>query len=194
MLIGSIPLAWPLMPLLIFAAEVCVVTLCTVRIIALSRGMKALASLLGFFEISIWLFAIGQIMQNLSDLSCYLAFAGGFTLGNYLGVLIDAKLALGSLVVRIITHKEASPLIDGLKAADYGVTSISARGATGPVQVVLTVIRRREMGRVRAIIEAFDPRAFYSVDQLQSTAQGVAPPRLRRRFVPLALPRLLRAG
>jgi uncharacterized protein YebE (UPF0316 family) len=74
------------LPLLVFVAEVCVVTLSTIRIIFVSRGMKVLASVLGFFEISIWLFAIGQIMQNLSDFGCYLAFSGGFTLGNYLGI------------------------------------------------------------------------------------------------------------
>ena len=91
----------------IFVAEMCVVTLCTVRTIFVARGMKFLAPLLGFFEVSIWLFAIGQIMQNLSNLGCYLGFAGGFTAGNYLGVLVEQRLGLGTLVVRIITPRES---------------------------------------------------------------------------------------
>src|SRR5215470_4683306 len=86
------------LPLFIFLAEVAVVTLCTMRTIYISRGRKFLAPLLGLFEVSIWLFAIGQVMRNLSDLRCYLAFAGGFTAGNYLGVLIDDKLAMGKLL------------------------------------------------------------------------------------------------
>src|SRR5437870_12238868 len=86
------------LPLLVFFAELCVVTLSTLRIIFLSRGMKYLAPLLGFFEITIWLFAIGQVMQNMSDLGCFLGFAAGFTLGNYLGVRIEKKLALGTAV------------------------------------------------------------------------------------------------
>jgi uncharacterized protein YebE (UPF0316 family) len=164
-----------LLPLLIFAAELSVVTLSTLRIIFVSRGRKYLAPLLGFFEVSIWLFAIGQIMQNLNDLGCYLAFAGGFTFGNFLGVLVEKKLALGSLVVRIITHKDVGELIEDLKAAEYGVTRIDARGATGPVQIVLTVIKRRELDRVLGILRRFDPRVFYSIDDLQSAAEGIAP-------------------
>src|SRR5712692_7979401 len=130
--------ALPALPLLVFFAELCVVTLGTIRIIFVARGMKILAPFLWFFEVSIWLFAIGQIMQNLTDLGCYLAFAGGFTAGNYLGVLIEKKLAIGSVVVRVITPREVGELIVGLQAAEYGVTTIDAQGGTGPVKVVLT--------------------------------------------------------
>jgi uncharacterized protein YebE (UPF0316 family) len=137
--------------------------------------MKGLASLTGFFEVSIWLYAIGQIMQNKSDLRCYAAFAGGFTLGNYLGVLIHDKLALGQMVVRIITCKKVRELTEGLKAVGYGVTCVEGQGAKGPVQVVLTVIKRRDLGRIIDIIKGFDGRAFYSVDELHSSAAGVFP-------------------
>jgi len=78
---GSLPFL-PVLPLFIFAAEVCVVTLCTIRTIFVARGMKFLAPLLGFFEVSIWLFAIGAVMKNLNDIACYAAFAGGFPLGR----------------------------------------------------------------------------------------------------------------
>ncbi len=57
-----------LVPLAIMLARICDVTLGTLRIIFLARGMKVLAPLLGFFEVLIWLVAIGQIMQNLSSL------------------------------------------------------------------------------------------------------------------------------
>src|SRR5437588_9391988 len=108
-----------LLPLLIFAAEVCVVTISTVRIIFLSQRQKVLAMLLGIFEVSIWLFAIGKVMQNLSDPCCYVAFASGFAIGNYLGVVIEQKLAIGNLVVRIITHRNGEDIVEGLKAANY---------------------------------------------------------------------------
>src|ERR1044071_7902580 len=71
----------------IFLAEMCVVTIGTLRIIFVARGRKYLAPLLGFFEIMSWLFAIGQVMQNLDNPVCFLAFAAGFTLGNFLGIL-----------------------------------------------------------------------------------------------------------
>src|ERR1700688_2352145 len=87
------------LPLIIFFAEMLVVTLSTIRIIFIARGMKKLAAVIGLFEVAIWLFAIGQTMKNLGDLRCSAAFAIGFSLGNYLGVLIHDKLAMGHLVV-----------------------------------------------------------------------------------------------
>jgi uncharacterized protein YebE (UPF0316 family) len=157
----------------IFLAELCVVTLGTLRIIFVSKGRKLLAPFLGFFEVSLWLFAIGQTMRNLGEPVCFVAFAGGFAAGNYLGVTIEERLALGISVVRIITHRDPGPLIEGLKEAGYGVTTIDARGATGPVRIVLTVVRRKERGDVLAIVNRFGGKAFYSVDDLQSAAEGV---------------------
>lgn len=168
------------LPLYIFAAEVCVVTLSTMRTIFVARGMKFLAPLLGAFEVSIWLFAIGEVMKNLSDWRCSAAFAGGFTLGNFLGILLEEKLAMGSVGVRMITHRDASRLIDPLRAAGYGVTCIDAEGATGPVHVIYTVIKRKELERVLMIARRFHPQLFYSVDDLHSAAVGVAPLSRRR--------------
>ena len=168
-----------LTPLVIFVAEMCVVTIGTTRTIFVSRGMKAPAALLGVFECSLWLLAVGQVFQNLGDLGCSAAYAGGFALGNYLGVLLEEKLAVGSVLLRVITRRDAAPLIRDLAAADYGVTRLDGRGAVGPVQVVLTVVRRRQLGHVVGVVKRFDPGAFYSVDDLQSAAAGVFP--LRRR-------------
>jgi uncharacterized protein YebE (UPF0316 family) len=174
-LLGSALTDLPMLPLFIFIAEMCVVTLSTIRTIFVARGMKYLAPLLGFFEVSIWLFAIGEVMKNLNQVSCYAAFAGGFTLGNFLGVLIEKKLAMGSAVVRIITCKNTAALIEGLRAANYGVTCVDGQGSKGPVQIILTVIKRKDLGKVLTIIHTFDPDVFYSIDELQTAARGVFP-------------------
>jgi uncharacterized protein YebE (UPF0316 family) len=164
-----------LLPLAIFLAEACVVTISTVRIISVARGRKVLASLLGTVEVTIWLFAIGKVMQHLNDWTCFVAFAAGFTIGNYFGVLLEGKLAFGTLVVRVITNRTGFEIVAALKAAEYGVTSIEAQGATGAVRIILTVIPRKELANVVALIKACDPKVFYSVDDLQSAAAGIAP-------------------
>jgi uncharacterized protein YebE (UPF0316 family) len=184
---------WLGLPLVVFFAEMCVVTICTLRIIFVSRGRKYLAPLLGFFEITIWLFAIGQIMKNLNDIGCFLGFAGGFTLGNFLGVLIEKKLALGTQVVRIITTRDAMELVEGFRHAGYGVTRVAAEGTTGPVQMVFTVIQRKQLRNAVAIIKQFDPRAFYSVEDVQMAAAGVFPQVPPSAF-PSAMRLLRRAG
>ncbi len=182
-----------ILPLLVFVAELCVVTVGTLRIIFVSRGMQTLAPVLGFFEVSLWLFAIGQIMQNLTDPACYLAFALGFSCGNFLGIQIERRLAIGMLLVRIITNREPDELVEGLKAAGYGLTTVDGQGATGPVKIVLTVLKRKELDDVVGIIKGFDPKAFYSVDEIQAAEAGVFPsPRERWKGPVPLLPRVFR--
>ena len=159
----------------IFLAEMCVVTIGTVRIIFVARGRKYLAPLLGFFEILTWLFAIGQVMQNLDSPACFLAFAVGFTLGNFLGIQIETKLALGMATVRVITRSDPCELIEELREANFGVTSVAGEGATGPVQIVMTIVKRRQIPAVLSLIEAHAPQAFYAVEELQDASQGIFP-------------------
>lgn len=161
--------------LFIFVAETVVVTLSTLRTIFIARGMSLLAPVLGFFEVSIWLWAISSVMKNLSDPRCALAFAAGFTFGNALGMLIERRLALGSVVVRMITHKDVRPLVEALRLASYGVTCVTGEGATGPVTLVQTTVPRRELHAVVELLERFDADLFYTVDSLQSARAGVAP-------------------
>src|SRR3990172_6273287 len=117
---------WALLPLLIFAARIMDVSLGTVRLIFVSRGMKYLAPLVGFFEVLTWLLAIGQIMKNLSNPVCYIAYAAGFAMGNFVGIWIAERLSLGVVLVRVVTQKDASPLVDKLKARDYGLTCVDS--------------------------------------------------------------------
>jgi uncharacterized protein YebE (UPF0316 family) len=177
---------WTL-PAAVFLAEMCVVTLGTLRIIFIARGRKPLAACLGFFEIVIWLFAISQVMRNLNDLACFAAFAGGFTLGNYLGIKIEEKLAMGSVVVRTIWRRRADELVDRLRSANFGVTTLDGEGATGPVQVVFTIIKRKQLSEVVAIIKRCDPRAFYSVEDVRTAAEGIFPAHRPRTRLPAGL-------
>lgn len=165
-----------ILPILIFLARVVDVTFGTIRIIFVSRGLKWLAPIFGFFEIMIWLFAIGQVFSNLTNITYYVAYAGGFACGNFVGIWIEEKIAIGTLVVRIITKKDGIQLIEFLKTEGFGVTSIEAEGATGKVKIIYTIIKRRDLQQVVGIIKRFNPRAFYSIEEVRSAAEGIFPP------------------
>lgn len=178
--------AWLIIPLLIFVARVADVSIGTIRLIFISRGLKYLAPLVGFVEILIWLLAIGQIMQNLSNPACYIAYAGGFAMGNFVGMWIAEKLSLGLVLIRVITKKDASELIEYLNTADYGVTSLDARGTTGQqVKVVFTIVPRREVKSVADLINRFNPHAFYSIEEVGFVEKGLFPPRRTGSFTTL---------
>jgi uncharacterized protein YebE (UPF0316 family) len=164
-----------LIPLGIFLAEMCVVTIGTLRIIFIARGHRLLAPLLGFFEILIWLFAISQIMKNLSDPWCFAAFAAGFTCGNFLGMLIERRLAMGMVIVRIFTSRDPANLMTELRGVNMGYTCVNGEGATGPVRIVMTVVKRKQLPCLLELIDRCQPKAFYAVDDLQSASQGIFP-------------------
>ncbi len=172
--------AWLVLPLLIFLARVADVSIGTVRLIFISRGLKSLAPVVGFFEIFIWLLAIGQIMKNLSNPACYVAYAGGFAMGNFVGMWIAEKLSLGVVLIRAVTQKDARELVEYLKSADYGVTSIDGQGANGPVKVVFTIVPRREVKKVVDLIKKSNPKAFYTIEEVGFVEKGVSPPKLGR--------------
>ena len=164
-----------LLPLLIFLARICDVTIGTMRIIMISKGKKFLAPVLGFFEILIWIMVIGKIMQNLSNPICYIAYAGGFAIGNYVGMKIEEKLAIGLIVLQIITQKDASELIKKLREMGFGITEIDAIGEGKKVHVIYSIIKRHDAPVVVEQINNFNPKAFYTIEDIRSASQGVFP-------------------
>ncbi|MDD4092385.1 MAG: DUF2179 domain-containing protein [Smithellaceae bacterium] len=164
-----------LLPALIFLARICDVTLDTLRIIYVGRGMKFLAPVIGFVEVLIWLVAITQIFKNLSNPACYVAYAGGFAMGNYIGILLEEKMAIGTVVIRIITQKDAEALICRLKENRYGVTNVDAQGAMGQVKIIFTIVKRKDIDSVLEIVRGCNPLAFYTIEDVRSVRKGVFP-------------------
>lgn len=175
--------AW-FLPGIIFLAEAVVVTTSTIRVIFISRGKRALAAVLGFVEISIWLFAISHVMRNLDNPWCMVAFAAGFTLGNYLGVTLERRMALGKTGLRLFSRGNALPLIRELRALGFGVTSWRGQGSEGAVEVIQTVIPRRDQEMAEALIQRHDPDMFYIVEEIHETESGVFPIRRRQDQAP----------
>ncbi|MFA5331388.1 MAG: DUF2179 domain-containing protein [Methanoregula sp.] len=166
-----------IVPLLIFGARICDMTLDTIRVIFMSKGIKYLPAFVGFFEVIIWLIAIGQVMNNLSNAVCYIAYGAGFATGTIIGMAIEEKLSLGLASVRIITKEDTTALTQYLRAHDYGITSLPGEGGKGPVKMVFTIIKRKDLKNVVSIIKQYHPRAFYSVEEVKSVAEGVFPER-----------------
>lgn len=164
-----------ILPVFIFAARATDVTLGTLRLIFTGRGMKYYSPVLGFFEKLIWLVAIGQIMQNINNIWYYVAYGLGFSMGTFTGIYIESRLALGTMIVRVITKKDATELMGSLKSEGYGVTAIEAHGSNGQVRLLYTIIKRRDLQHVIRIIKRFNPRAFFSIEEVKQAGEGVFP-------------------
>jgi uncharacterized protein YebE (UPF0316 family) len=166
---------WLILPAIIFFARLVDVALGTLRIIFVSRSMRKLAPLVGFFESLIWLFAISQIILNLSNVASYLAFAAGFAAGNYLGIYLESKLAVGLLSIRAVTTNDARELTEYLRKQNFGVTSVSATGVTGRVRLIISVIKRKDLEEYINIVKKYNPKAFISIEDVRSVQEGFFP-------------------
>jgi uncharacterized protein YebE (UPF0316 family) len=160
------------LPLLIFIARIIDVSIGTIRIILISRGFKFIAPILGFFEVTIWLIAVGQIMQRLDNWISYFAYGAGFAAGTYVGMLIEEKLRIGTVLVRIITKKDASMLLQNLKDYNHNVTGIEAEGNSGKVKVIFLITKRKSVERIIKIIKEFNPNAFYTIEDIKFAQDG----------------------
>lgn len=168
--------AWVVLPVLIFLARISDQTIGTVRLIFLSKGYKHLAPFLGFFEVIIWLITVGQIMQHLDNVLCYIAYGGGFAAGNYIGMVIEEKLSIGNVIIRIIPRKDSQNLIAELRHNHYGVTSVEAEGSKGRVDIIFTIIKRKDADHVISIINDFDPNSFYTIEDVKAIKEGIFRP------------------
>lgn len=163
------------LPLLIFLARVIDVSLGTMRIILVSKGQRVIAPILGFFEVFIWIIAIGQIMGNINNYACYFGYAAGFAMGNFVGMRLEEHLALGNLLVRVMTQKSGNELIKNLNTKGYGATMVEGEGSMGKVQLVYSIVKRNDLKEVLAVIEAFNPKAFFTIEDIRKVSSGIFP-------------------
>jgi uncharacterized protein YebE (UPF0316 family) len=164
---------WVILPVLIFLSRLCDVSLGTLRHVFISKGYKKIVPVLGFFEVLLWLIVVRQVLNNVNNVICYLAWSGGFATGTYVGMIIEERLALGLQVVRIITNNNYDQLITALRSANHGATVIDGLGAKGSVKIILTVIERKNIDQVINLIMEHNPSAFYSVEDIKETKLGV---------------------
>jgi uncharacterized protein YebE (UPF0316 family) len=154
-LLQSLPAVW--LPVLVFFARVIDVSLGTLRIIFVSRGQKYLAPLLGFVEVFIWIVAVSQIMRGAHTMVAYLAYAAGFATGNYAGMWIENRLAIGKLILRTFLPGDSNALVKALRDAGFGA------------------INRKDLPVVTAIIHHHFPNAFLTIEELRATEAGIFP-------------------
>ncbi len=167
----------------IFFARVADVSLGTFRTIVVFRGHKIMASVIGFFEILTWLVAAAQVLTNLDQWYLALAYASGFAVGNYVGISIESRFAIGNELIRCISFNR-DVLAEKLREAGFKVVSFDGdMGDAHPVELLLIIEKRRNVPSLIRLIKELDQTAIYSVSDVKSVYEG--PDLLpRRHFLP----------
>ena len=162
-------------PVLIFVCRVIDVSFGVIRLVFISRGYKILAAFCGFFEVLIWITVVSNLMRGRTSFIYLVSFAGGFSVGNYVGMMIAEKLSLGISLLRIIVIEYPERLLNELRDRNYGATVIKGRGANGEVDIVFSIIQNKDIGEIRKMIIENNPGAFYSLESVDSISEGIFP-------------------
>jgi uncharacterized protein YebE (UPF0316 family) len=160
--------------LLIVAARIMDVSLGTIRTINVVQGRRALALVLGFFEVLIWLLVVSRVISQIQVPAYAIAYALGFALGNFVGMTIESRLALGRQVVRIFS-RQGTEMAAAMREAGLRVTQFEGWGRDGPVQELFIEIGRRHAANVIEQARALDPRCFYMIDDIRLVSSPHAP-------------------
>jgi len=158
--------------LLIFCLRLIDVSMGTVRILMAVRGRRLLAGAIGFFEVTIFLVAISQVVTNIGNWWNVLGYAAGFAVGTIVGMTIETKLAIGLAEVNIVSMGRGSEIAEALRREGFGATEFLGAGQERIVDMIRTVVRRREVPSVTAVASGVDDSAFITVHEMQRAYRG----------------------
>src|SRR6056297_2984534 len=109
---------------IIFFAKIFEVSIGTLRIVLVSKGQKAKAALIAFIECIIWVLVVSTVLVDItSDPVKVIIYCAAFAIGNYIGVSLENKLAMGLSSIQVITEvEEGNELAKLLRDNNFGVT------------------------------------------------------------------------
>jgi len=164
---------WVILPILICLARISDQSIGTLRLILVSKGYKTLAPFLAFFESLIWLLAVSQILKHLDNWVTFVAYGMGFAIGNYVGILLEEKLSLGNVIVRIFPKNDHKNLLQYMNDQNVGYSLIDAEGRMGGLKIIFSIVTRKSLPQFEKAIEEYTPDAFYSIEEVKSVKKGI---------------------
>lgn len=157
---------------IIFVLRVIGVTLATIRVLIMMRGRKLTSASIGFFEVLVYVLAIGQVVSDLANVWNLIGYSLGFAVGTLVGMWLEEQLAMGFASVRIVSKYKGCALADAIRDAGYGATVEWGQGRSGTVGLVVATVRRKEVDAVCNLADQVDPSAFVTVEEMRTIRGG----------------------
>lgn len=170
----------PAGPIIIFLMRIGDVSLATIRMLMIMRNRKLLAPLIGLFEVLIWLFAAGVAIQHLESPWHVMGYAGGYAAGNWVGLWIEDRLALGLTSLQVFTPSHGRSIAETLRSIGHGVTQFTGRGKEGRVEVIYSVVRRKDARRAMRLVHEMDDDAVVTLGEISAIHHGWMFPKRRK--------------
>lgn len=160
---------------IIFALRFADVGIATLRTTVMVRGFVRLAAVLSFFECLVWLAATARVLQELDNPWNILAFAAGFACGTLTGVTIAERLALGKVILRVVTPNATPEVAPAMRAQGALVTQVNAEGRDGQVRMAFAVVPRKRVDDLIRAINETNPKSFITLEETRVNQQNTPP-------------------
>lgn len=165
----------PVLYIIIFFAKIIEVTISTIRLVYINKGEKVIGAILAFIEIMIWLIVVSSVLNNITeDPIKVFIYAIAFSLGNYIGITIESKIAVGLASIQVVvSHDEGEMLAEILRDESYGVTIIDGRGKGDNKKSLLFIqLKRKKIPEAVKLIKLSTPNAYITINDIKSMLGG----------------------
>ncbi len=156
----------------IFAARVIDVSMLTIRTLMVVRGKRLQAALIGFFEVIVYIVALNRVVNSLDNPFYLFCYALGFATGNYVGSVLEEKMAIGDITVQIIPKTNGENIQEALRANGFGVTAVEGMGKEGPKQILHVGLKRKMLPKLIETMDSLDEDAFMTIMDAKSLRGG----------------------
>ena len=168
-------LSGPILYMIIFAAKIIEVSMMTLRLVYINKGEKLIGAIIGFFEVMIWLIIVSSVLTNITeDPLKIVVYCLAFAIGNYLGVTIEGKIAVGLASLQVVINEdEGDDLANIMRQEGFGVTILEGRGIDKSRKSILFIqLKRKRIPEAIKLIQSTYSDAFISVNDLKSVKGG----------------------
>lgn len=150
------------------------VSIGTVRIVMITKGERLYGSLLGFFEVVLWIGLVSTVLKDVTDDPIkVIIYASGFAIGNYMGSILEQKIGIGNVRVEaIVLEGHGQGLAETVRKEGYAVTLLDGKGMNHNRTVLLMNIRRKEYEKVIQMIKSLQENVVITINDVRPVYGG----------------------
>jgi len=140
------------------------------------QGRTVFAFVLAVFEVTIWITVVSTVINQVNDMPILVIFYSlGYATGNVVGILVERKIALGLIVLKIFSLRKGKEIAKAFRDGGQAVTTFAGEGKSGPVLELYLVCRRRDLKWMLPKLLSLDSSAFYVIEQARDVKKVLKP-------------------
>lgn len=153
--------AW-IVYILIFISKISELSIITLRTILTARDEKLVNTLLCFIQSALWIVSTSTVVVNITgDPGRVIAYVLGCSVGCYMGMVLDEKLAIGQNMITVIVDEEkGKELVKTIRSSGFAVTVLQGKGLEKSRLVLMIATRRKRQGELTKLIKQNAPSAM----------------------------------